>query len=318
MSKTRELTRAVIPVAVEYGCTSVPTKLENASSVGMTNVITERCDMKFHLLSGKDRNMEGFAVMSGNLKKEDELHIISETARSRYNQHKTAFHEWIDTIDDTNYKGAIDTIRYSNEIRDAILEKFPNTSVQNVTEADEVYWAVSPKEAGYSDRSLVDCHYDSPFGWFPTGGVIFYRVIVAMNENETVTTIFPHEKKRVHMSTGDYHGLDYNKDYHCVEGQIPPGKHRVLLKLHYLITPKGAEGWNAYVRFINVAWTKVSRYAMRVSAKPTNPFEWFLAALVTICRVTFNNIYVILPILAVAVAVVIWKRPRGRRGKAKI
>lgn len=120
--------------------------------------------------------------------------------------------------------------------------------MKSVEEADEVYWAVSPRDATGSDRSLVDCHFDSPLGWFPTGGVVFYRIIIATNENNDVVTVFPGEDKRVKMSTGDFHGLDYNKDWHCVEGKIPPGKFRVLLKLHYVVTPPGSEAWEDYVR----------------------------------------------------------------------
>ena len=168
-------------------------------------------------------------------------------------------------------------------------------------ESDEVYWAVSPKQAGGSDRVLVDCHYDAPFSWIPTGGVTYYRVIVAMNENTTVTTVFPTENASTKMTTGDYHGLDYNTDWHCVDGQISAGKHRILLKLHYLIVPDAAKnsGWPQFVRWMNVFWTKCSRETMRMSAEPANPFEWLVATFVNACRIIFNN-YLLLLIPAIA------------------
>lgn len=242
---------------------------------------------------------EGFAVISGNALEinKDDLELISKVAQERYSQYTTAHHEWINKIEESSYRKSIENVRNSTAILNKIKEEFPNTNVQSVTDADEVYWAVSPKFATGSDRALVDCHYDAPFGWFPTGGVIFYRVIIATNENNTVTTIFPDENKKVKMSTGDFHGLDYNKDWHCVDGKIQEGKFRVLLKLHYLITPYGAESYNNYVRYINVAWTKISRETMRMSAKPTNPLEWIVALIVAFCRVIFNNTFSSISIL---------------------
>ena len=128
--------------------------------------------------------MEGFAVISGHVEPSlPELQYISETSKKRYSQYKKAFHEWIDQIQEPEFKTALDKVRHNPIILQKIKDKFPNADVRNVTDADEVYWAVSPVGAKASDRVLVDCHYDAPFAWFPTGGCIFYRVIIACNEN---------------------------------------------------------------------------------------------------------------------------------------
>jgi hypothetical protein len=239
---------------------------------------------------------EGFIVISGNVSNEhsSDLKAITALAEQRYSSYTTAHHEWINTINDLEYKNSIDTVRKSPAIINKIKEQFPSMDIKNVTEADEVYWAVSPKTATGSDRSLVDCHYDAPFGWFPTGGNIFYRVIIATNENDQVTTVFPNENKRVQMSTGDFHGLDYNKDWHCVEGKIPEGKYRILLKLHYLISPPGGNWATEFVRWSNVKWTVLSRETMRMSAKPTNSLETIVAWIVGFCRILFNHTYIVL------------------------
>jgi hypothetical protein len=251
--------------------------------------------------------MEGFTVLSGNAldKLKKELGTITEGAKERYGHFGTAHHEWINSIEGSNYRAAIETVRTSDIIFNKIRENFPGAAVKSVEEVDEVYWAVSPKDATGSDRALVDCHFDSPFGWFPTGGVVFYRIIIATNENNDVVTVFPGEDKRVKMSTGDFHGLDYNKDWHCVEGKIPPGKFRVLLKLHYLVTPPGSEDWEGYVRWMNVGWTQLSRETMRMSARPENWIEYVVAAVVNICRVLFNNTFKTLTVVAVGATVLL-------------
>jgi hypothetical protein len=253
--------------------------------------------------------MEGFAVISASTDKntEKDLENIKDTAQKRYAKYKTAHHEWIDSVEESSYRDSLDRVRINPTILNKIHERFPNSTVKSVTDADEIYWAVSPVHAVGSDRSLVDCHYDAPFSWFPTGGVIFYRVIIACNENNTVTTIFPNENVRVKMTTSDFHGLDYNKDWHCVEGSIPKGRFRVLLKMHYLIIPKGSEAFESWVRWINVTWTVLSRETMRMSADPQNPFEWFVAMIVSISRIFFNYSYTFIIILAIVLGF-IWHK----------
>jgi len=238
-------------------------------------------------------------VLAGNFGAEERplLAQITKTAEQRYAGIKTAHHEWINKVDDPRYLDALNRVRYSQQILNKIQETFPEQQIYNVPEADEVYWAVSPKDAGGSDRSLVDCHYDAPFAVLPTGGVTYYRVIIATNENNDVTTVFPHaDNTRVKMSTGDFHGLDYNTDWHCVEGQIPPGKYRVLLKLHYLVVPTGSEHWASFVRGINVWWTVVSREMMRMSAQPKNWMETVVSMIVNVARVIFNNSHAVMAI----------------------
>jgi hypothetical protein len=242
--------------------------------------------------------MEGFAVISGTINSSSETDLITSIAKNRYASYKTAHHEWINNVEESEYRSALDKVRTDPNILKKIQEKFPSATIKSVTESDEIYWAVSPKGAVGSDRSLVDCHYDSPFAWFPTGGVVFYRVIIACNENNTVTTVFPDESVRVKMTNKDFHGLDYNKDIHCVEGQIPEGKFRVLLKMHYLVIPKGSESYAGLVRWLNVTWTSLSRETMRMSAEPKNWWENIVAAVVNISRIVFNHFYTTLFLVA--------------------
>ena len=108
------------------------------------------------------------------------------------------------------------------------------------------------------------------------------------------------------MKTGDFHGLDYNKDFHCVEGSIPPDKYRVLLKLHYMIIPQDTpQFWIDWVRFINVKWTQLSRETMRMSADPKTPIETLVGTIVNVCRYIFNNIYTIGVYLLVIILIIL-------------
>jgi len=259
---------------------------------------------------------EGFAVISGKVDEpvKKDLKFITDTAKQRYGDITVAHHEWINDLHDPPaFREALDRVRTNITILDGIRAKFPGAEVRPVTEADEIYWSVSPKGAKGSDRALVDCHRDAPFFLVPTGGVTFYRVIIACNENDTVTTAFPDENVKVKMDLGDFHGLDYNSDSHCVEGSIPQGTIRVLLKLHYLVVPKGAsENWADFIRSINIQWTFLSRYIMRVSAAPKNLWEHFLSWLVYFSRIIYNNGWVVIAAVA-ALIVGLYMRGKTRR-----
>jgi hypothetical protein len=252
--------------------------------------------------------MEFVTVISGKVSSiyESDFQNITNIAQNRYRGYEKSYHEWIDKIDDVDYKRSIDRVRFCDDIVSKIQERFPDCRIENVAETDEIYWAVSPKNAKGADRSLVDCHYDAPYGIIPTKGVIFYRVIVGVNENNTVTTHFPKEDIRVKMTTGDFHGLDFNKDFHCVNGSIEEGKFRILLKINYLIVPKGSEKYSCFVRKINVNWMNFSREAMRMGADPKNLFEKIVGFGVNFSRVVFNN-WVISLVIFVLILVIIFK-----------
>jgi len=244
---------------------------------------------------------EGFAVISGSIKSDSDLNFITEIAKERYLKYKTSHHEWIDKVEPSKYRTALDNVRTDRDIFEKIKERFPNSEIKPVPEADEIYWAVSPKDANGSDRTLVDCHYDSPFAWVPTGGPIFYRIIIACNENNTVTTSFPNENVKVKMNTKEFHGLDYTFDFHCVDGSIPKDKVRVLLKLHFLVVPKGTEFYEDWVKNINVWWNRFSRETMRMSAEPDTWFKYLVASTVNTWRFIFNNINFILTIFVLLI-----------------
>lgn len=239
-------------------------------------------------------------IVTGKYENVDDLNSITEYIINKYNNKLISKHFWIEDMKDSDIHDTLIKVKYSDDIYNVIRAKFPNHKIKNVNECDEIYYAVSPKDASGSDRSLVDCHYDTPFGFLPNFNIIFYRVLLACNENSDVTTKFPNDNIEVKMTTGDFHGLDYNKDYHCVEGEIPKNKNRILLKLHYILVPNEYEDdtlSEKCVRYINVNWTYFSRNFMRMSSNPQNIFEYIAGTLVNISRFLYNNILILIIII---------------------
>lgn len=244
------------------------------------------------------------SIITGKYKEINDLYKITDYMIENSINDKGNFvanHTWVNSINGKNkIYTTINDVRISDDIYNIIKLRYPDHKIKNVTDSDEIYFAVSPKDASGSDRSLVDCHYDAPFSIVPTSNIIFYRVIIACNENKDVTTMFPNDNIGVKMNIGDFHGLDYNKDYHCADGEIPKDKHRVLLKLHYILIPNTYEDNSFsenYVRFINVQWTYFSREFMRMSAHPNNIIEHLMGFIVNFLRFYYNNTILLLLII---------------------
>jgi len=236
--------------------------------------------MKKSILTGKYTNYFNLNTISNYI---NEINVKNNNTKG--------YHIWTENITGNIYN-IIEEVRLSNEILTKINKQYPNCRIKNVRNIDEIYWAVSPKNATGSDRTLVDCHYDTPFGILPTNNIVFYRIILACNENYTIETSFPKNNVKVKMNIGDFHGLDYSKDWHCVKGKIPPNKYRVLLKLHYLIIPESYEDNTISERFVynlNVSWGIFSRNIMRISSNPKNNFENLIADTFNTSRYLFNN-----------------------------
>jgi hypothetical protein len=235
-------------------------------------------------------------IISGYYNNTDNLDNITNYMYNISKDMKTANHIWINEINDNIYD-VINNVRTSEDIYKIVRDRFPQHRIKNITETDEIYYSASPKDASNSDRSLVDCHYDGPFSMIPTNNIIYYRILVACNTNKDVSTTFPNNNIKVLMNKGDFHGLNYNTDLHCVEGSIPKQKYRVLLKLHYILIPKNYDDntlSEQFIKYINIKWARISRYSMKISAQPTNIFEYLLGYIVNISRYIYTNIYIFL------------------------
>lgn len=204
----------------------------------------------------------------------------------------SSIHYWINDVDDEELRYHIDILRNAPEIKNTIKEHYSDCSVESSSNSDEIYLSVSPSNRTGSDITLSDCHYDAPFKYIYQGGCKFLRLILALNENNSVYTQV--EEKTSLLTTGNYNIIDYNKDYHCVNGEIPPGKNRIMLKLHYICVPYNTnKNWVIFCRNINDWWTHVSRETMRESIKPTTLFGHIQKYIV----LTFTFIYSYIHIL---------------------
>ena len=156
-------------------------------------------------------------VQVGRIDHEDHgtLANVAAFMKARSSGSHTADHIWALDIREAGVAQSLGSI--ARRIAESLGERFQASTIIGVPEVDEVHSAVSPRSAGGSDGSLVDCHYDAPLGWLP-GYSVFYRVIVGCTDNTHVQTSFPQKSIDVVHSTGDLVGMDYSRDLYCVQG----------------------------------------------------------------------------------------------------
>jgi hypothetical protein len=198
-----------------------------------------------------------------------------------------SMHYWIND-EPVIIKETLDILRNSSEIIKSIQKAYPNYIIQPIHNSDEVYISVDPSLRKNSDIALSDCHYDAPFKYIYQCGNIFIRVILALSDNKTTYTTIGNKKSL--LDTLDFNGMDYNNDYHCVEGYIPKNNIRILLKLHFLcIHPKSSKKCANFTKNINDWWTHFSRELMRTSIEPKNFYEHFISYIIVGTRTIYNK-----------------------------
>jgi len=211
-------------------------------------------------------------AIKGTLQKKHPLRLCARYMRRNTHHPEKSHHLWINDIEDIRVRRAVRDIKLTIS---AHLETcFADYDITNIPEIDEAYYAPSPHKVTHADTSLTCPHYDTPFGGLYMQGARFYRVVVACTKNKTVHTRF--SGQMFSMNLGDFHALDYNNDLHSVEGEIPDGKHRILLKLHYAVIPTSENVENIYAlcsTHVVIQWTRWSMYFMRAGSSPQNLIE---------------------------------------------
>jgi hypothetical protein len=181
-------------------------------------------------------------------------------------------HYWVDEIQEKNIKDSLNILRNAEEIKKEIQKLYPDHIIKSIYNTDEIYIGVDPSLQKNSDIVLSECHYDGPFKHFPNFGNKFLRVILGLTENKTVYTTIEDQKST--LSTLDFNIMDYNNDYHCVEGYIPKNNIRILLKIHFLCINKNSPVFFVnLIEYINNSWAHFSRYMMSRSIEPKNIFD---------------------------------------------
>jgi hypothetical protein len=153
--------------------------------------------------------------------------------------------------------------------------------VRPVQGMNEIYvTAVGAKKEINSDAVFYTPHTDGPYWFLPQASL--YRVLVGLTPNTMVRTRFNLQ----HPSTGDQIldlygvvGFDYNRELHWIDhvpGQAN-AERRSLLKLHYIVYPKGWHAYGHLCAMLNQNYNTWARGNFLKTLRPSGVYEYVLA-----------------------------------------
>lgn len=244
-------------------------------------------------------------------KYEDLANVLRKHFAAKRENYDTSYHEWMDEITDKEVRSALEQLRSAPEILSSLSKAYGGRELVPVNKADEVYVSVDPSKKKGSDIALTDCHYDGPYKYAPDCGNKFIRVLLSVTENNSVYTTILGQTSM--LSTLEWNAMDYNEDYHCVRGQIPPGQIRILLKIHFMVRDPGSSDWClSATKYMNERWAYASRFVMRNTANPQSGVGKFFAVIINFFTAHYVRVnenpapygFGLLLVLAVVIALV--------------
>jgi len=123
----------------------------------------------------------------------------------------------------------------TGNISNLLKNIFQGEILDPIDEMNELY--ISCIGAAGSDKVFESKHIDGPFCILPFCTVV--RTIVAIKGNSSIFTHFPMFHKKYNLLSNEFIIFDYNRHIHYIEKDtiICDDTDRIILKLHYIITP---------------------------------------------------------------------------------
>jgi hypothetical protein len=167
------------------------------------------------------------------------------------------YHEYSESLSPL-INPAFDNIK-NGHISRTLTTYYPDAIIENIDEMNEIY--ISAIGANGSDRVFESEHLDGPFFFLPFCVVL--RCILAVRGNRSICTEFPAANQSVVLHSNEFVAFDYNRDAHYIYKNqfIYDSSKRVILKLHYLVTPKFLPRTIAqFYKTTNAKYNKMMRY----------------------------------------------------------
>jgi hypothetical protein len=135
---------------------------------------------------------------------------------------------------------------------------------------NEIY--VSPPksfENNAADNIFYTRHIDGLFFYIPFASC--YRVIIGLDDNRDIMTIFTMTPETYIIKAGDVVGFDFHRECHYISPIIwntdtvaatPERKYRVILKLHYCVYPYWAIVFGFILSKLTILYNRLFRYLL--------------------------------------------------------
>lgn len=198
---------------------------------------------------------------------------------------KVTTHIWPHKHDGTSLPTK--TIEDDTAIYEAFRSVFPakHYDVSPVVGMNEIYvTAVGAKKEINSDAVFYTPHTDSPYWWLP--GASLYRVLVGITPNKMVRTRFnmQHSSCDKIIDVNEVLGFDYNRELHWIDHTDETNdSRRSLLKLHYVVYPKGWHRYGTFCGYLNESYHTWARGNFLQTLNPTTPYDFVVAYWIWVC-----------------------------------
>lgn len=244
-----------------------------------------------------DNNL--FIAQQGTIKDKRNLNEIREYVFKNFKQqiqNRETFHSYIQKMPQ-KFQDMVYKVKHSNEITNRICNQFQknNCDIKYLNNIDELYISHYNFDNG-GDQGLFDKHYDGVLKFVNDGTII--RALVYINSEDNFVVHFLDSNKNIHFKTNDFGLIDFNREYHYVEGSYDENMktedNRIILKLHYLVCPNCSETYINSLIFINKFISfDITRTAMDYSKNPQTIFQKIIGFFCNLFR-RLNNLNVYL------------------------
>jgi hypothetical protein len=206
-------------------------------------------------------------------------------------QYRPSFHEYIKFSPEI-LQLLVDKLRNSEQLKSSICSQYKNCDITSLDNTDELYISHYNIDGG-GDQGLFEKHYDGVLRFINNASVV--RVLIYINSNDDYVVHFEDSNISHRFENYEYGILDFNKEYHWVEGTYNKNMDykdsRILLKINYLVCPKCSNWYKEFLIFINVYIFYLVKMCMEYSKSPQTPFQYVIGFVCNLFRVV-NNISV--------------------------
>ena len=141
----------------------------------------------------------------------------------------------------------------------------------SIPSMDELYLTGNNQKKMHSDQVFYTKHIDGPFSLFPFCSV--YRCLIAINENDTIETLFPMIPYKKVLNKGNILAFDFNREIHYIneirmyDCEKTP---RIVMKVHYCMYPKNWHIVGSIFAQMNGSYNYLFRQLFLTTIEPTN------------------------------------------------
>ena len=237
-----------------------------------------------------------------------QLHSIREWVIHQYPSVSTSTHWWFKDL-----PADIKDLFYNIAKDKKIIEMFRKSVgkgyyIDLLHDMNEVY--VSPPSnhnkdfvKNASDNIFYTRHIDGPFFSIPFASC--YRVIVGLDENKDIMTIFNLTSQSYIIKTGDVVGFDFHRECHYISpiiwnDEAKPStettkypkypKYRVVLKIHYCVYPYWACIFGYVLSKLSILYNKLFRDLFLFTLKSKRKSTTYIAKLMILSTQVYHDI----------------------------